>query len=1784
MGKERTNANSSGEKYDENQTIANPSADLKLTCDFPLQFSWSAYRSVPSYFPGGLSVANSSDSQTYRNIAISVSAAPHYFVSKTWRIAELLPGHRVTFSGRELIYNEALLNSLSGAPLQATVSFGMALETDNAEPTMLFQNKHTITLLAADGWSGTANMGELLPIFVRPQDGTIARIASDAMIRTRESRTVGYRHHSPAKIKALTEALFDVLDELSLNFVNQQCNYQTGHSIIAAPNEILRGKTVTSLDIALFFASLLESIELHPLIILYRQRALVGVWLKENLILDSLTMTRPEILRYQHRQDHLLVLDTRCLARRPAINFNQALQSGAMGIESESDSDFLGAYDIRLGRLHRIYPLGSDRSILDTAGFDPEKTLPLVQAQRIENASSRALSRALPDLLNLADSAPQASAGTQSTTDWISKSEDTITGAIKAATALGSPQEQLQYNRTRLLNLTPANPLLNLQESSGAITAVLADAEALLRHFSFGKEVHPISIDMWHTTPESAEYPPPTSDAPSKTTEAALANGHLFIDASEEDLHYSLRRLRHLVDYERQQTGVGSLYLVLNMVSWRQGNSVYMAPFILQSLSLVPSETHRGWIIRPVSSHLRLNGNLIELLRQSFKLDVSSLGPQLLTCAREGNLARASQLLSNALRDLPSLEVVSRTVIGSFPMGRFQIWRDLERMTPALQSQRLQSRIAPSHDLNRTEVRSMGLINGSALEEQHPISSMLLPWSCDTSQFEAIVQSNQGQDMVLLAPPGSGKNRTLADLICNNLAQGKKVLLVTKHRTTLSVVHRMLKKVGLSQFCLYMPSARIPDESMLDQLEQAWKARKAPANELAIQQHPFLQAHRHLTEIYESLHKRRSNGLTVHGVLSQAMKDNSKTAPAFTLSWPSSQAHDETVMRNIRKLVENLAEQKSKFSGPAFQNLRKLNHEEWSEEWQNALQDGLKTICRTNSSLEACIDRLWGALGCQINAHTTVNRKLSYELSELLISCAGHPVAFALESDAAQRLNMLMRMAMHADSYAQAEEQLSCPYAPLSWQNLAGRRLGERWRAAQTDWWPKCVFVKKKLMKEIKSGGAQAEPNIDNDAPLFDRLCSEAQEMEELNNAIRIPGLWHGFDTTAAEIQELEAIGSRLRNFVAGLSDYPELMVSLKSQLHTLLCEHPEALLPEGHIGQLSRECLELGKAMQAQQSELQQLSGINLDSELRYSEAIGSEINNLCGSLLKQTGQWKDWCDWCKGRHQATDLGLTPLLQAIDSGKVTAEQAVSQFQRAYDAWWIKSIVTEDSLLRDFNASDMAALLDQYRETEMAWRQATADIIASRVSAAIPDYQSSELEADWATLRAELAKTSNRKSAIQLWTEIPQAITELTPCLMMSPITVSQFLSSHMEPFDLAILAEASQLTVEEGLCAAARAKQVIAVGDPQQMPPLFDSCSGIEESILDVFIQSGAEIRGLQQHYHSKEESLIAYANHRYYRNSICTFPAPLYGLRDLSMAHIEGPFNSLTKTNIAEAQAVVRAIVYRLNSDDPTERQQSIGVITLSAAQQQLIEDMLAEEVQSNPQIAWAFDETQCQAPVIVRYLENSQGEYRDVIFLCITYGWDGDGQFAMDFGPLNKTYGSSLLNVAITRSREKMVVCANFHAQDIDLSRTQTPAIADLKEFLAFVETGYNEDHLAFKMEFPDDPLLSQVGEGLKSRGWQVHRHIGMSPTRIGLAVLNPDEDNRYLACIIGDGYMYRESRTTCERDLVRLKQLERLGWNILRVWSLDWWRHPDTTLDRLHQSLIKLLRNENARQRR
>ena len=99
----------------------------------------------------------------------------------------------------------------------------------------------------------------------------------------------------------------------------------------------------------------------------------------------------------------------------------------------------------------------------------------------------------------------------------------------------------------------------------------------------------------------------------------------------------------------------------------------------------------------------------------------------------------------------------------------------------------------------------------------------------------------------------------------------------------------------------------------------------------------------------------------------------------------------------------------------------------------------------------------------------------------------------------------------------------------------------------------------------------------------------------------------------------------------------------------------------------------------------------------------------------------------------------------------------------------------------------------------------------------------------------------------QLLKRAPTAITELKPCFMLSPISLSQITEPKPEMFDVLIIDEASQMRIEDSLGAMLRANQIIIVGDPEQLPPssYFDSKTKFEgdglvdddESILDLAI-----------------------------------------------------------------------------------------------------------------------------------------------------------------------------------------------------------------------------------------------------------------------------------------------------------------------------------------------------------
>ena len=89
--------------------------------------------------------------------------------------------------------------------------------------------------------------------------------------------------------------------------------------------------------------------------------------------------------------------------------------------------------------------------------------------------------------------------------------------------------------------------------------------------------------------------------------------------------------------------------------------------------------------------------------------------------------------------------------------------------------------------------------------------------------------------------------------------------------------------------------------------------------------------------------------------------------------------------------------------------------------------------------------------------------------------------------------------------------------------------------------------------------------------------------------------------------------------------------------------------------------------------------------------------------------------------------------------------------------------------------------------------------------------------------------------------------------------------------------------------------------------------------------------------------------------------------------------------------------------------------------------------------------------------------------------------------------------------------------------------------------------------------------------------------MSGYRIDLGIVNPDRAGAFLAGIECDGAQYHSSATARDRDKIRQAVLEGLGWNILRIWSTDWFRNPTTVAERLHDQLTSLLEQDRAARR-
>lgn len=554
----------------------------------------------------------------------------------------------------------------------------------------------------------------------------------------------------------------------------------------------------------------------------------------------------------------------------------------------------------------------------------------------------------------------------------------------------------------------------------------------------------------------------------------------------------------------------------------------------------------------------------------------------------------------------------------------------------------------------------------------------------------------------------------------------------------------------------------------------------------------------------------------------------------------------------------------------------------------------------------------------------------------------------------------------------------------------------------------------------------------------------------------------------------------------------------------------------------------------------------------------------------------------------QLSNLGLSMMVEKIlDTETLWNVSPKTIFLKRYYENALDEIYAETHELANFDKENFERIIDYFKIADQ--KQFSEN--AKRLNGLLRDnleenLSNSTVRRQLSILSRENEKKKRHMALRKLFSSIPDLLLSLKPCILMSPLSVCEFLDPRKIQFDLVVFDEASQICPEDAIAPMIRGKNVIMAGDSKQMPPtnFFKATASVEDDYDDEEYNEEEEYESvlglcadllpqktLKWHYRSKHESLIAFSNRHFYNSALNTFPnAEDFSVNlGIKFEYVENGYfdRSGSKTNPIEAERVAQLILEHYRNTSA-----SLGVIAFSQSQMEAIERKLEALLKEQPEMENLIYNESVEEPFFIKNLENVQGDERDVIFLSVGYAKDQNGIFYYQFGPLNKSGGERRLNVAITRAKKKLIVISSIKDSEINLSKTQSIGTKLLKNYLEYARTGRIPESVYVNSELQfDSPLEKDVYESIVSLGYDVKTQVGTSGYRIDLAVIHPNQTGKFIVGIECDGASYHSSKTARDRDRLRQQVLEGLGWKIYRIWSQDWFKNKYREIDKIKTML-------------
>jgi very-short-patch-repair endonuclease len=1018
--------------------------------------------------------------------------------------------------------------------------------------------------------------------------------------------------------------------------------------------------------------------------------------------------------------------------------------------------------------------------------------------------------------------------------------------------------------------------------------------------------------------------------------------------------------------------------------------------------------------------------------------------------------------LARAVAHKPGWRVVASARLGVFSFAKLVMWTDLDERAERLLESRLVAHLArsqgeafraaagaePAGDGAADEGAAMvaqELPDPETLDERVPVGSLLLPLDADASQLAAIAAASGGRTFVLQGPPGTGKSQTIANLICHVISEGKSVLFVSEKMAALEVVQRRLAAAGLGDFCLELHSHKARRKEVVEQLgkviERTWRPGSLSGGDEA-----KLSALRTALDGYAAaMHRPGPLGKSPHELLARLVE--LREAPRHGKLAGELAGLDEAGLAARLGAVSELAR--------AAQVLGPLAEHPWRgsqlAEWQ----------LTSAEKVTAAIDEAEAASGALVAAMAAVEQLVpglrAQSAKELLALARLCEVAASSPRPTAELVDAVARLreegtqllgAAEADKLAAVKaasravlpvrRPVPRPTEPQKYLELARRHraiaqevdsrflpvvdevdvaaLAATFRAWAGRFFLWRFFALRRPRAQVRALLAQGGmPDDEALAGELDKVAGERALRAALEASRQEAERWFG--------------GKDLLQRGAGALDLErgEAQLGWASQLAEAF---GRCAVAEGHtrdgvwralLAQLSSTGDGAAELELAPFSALASAVGRWTGAELALAAATGTaasdggarhleEVAAACQRWRPAVSRLRDHTAYVRAKKQAETAGVTGVAAALEAGEVTAEAAPLAWERAILLAHCEQLIDADPALRDFHGATHHGRITEFGELDRATLVMARSKVVARLAERVPKV-SADAGGEVGALLHELKKQRRHKPLRQLFRAIPTLLPRLKPCLLMSPLSVAQYLDPALPRFDLVVFDEASQIPTADAIGALARGEHALIVGDSKQLPPtrFFEvgedaataplpasSPSGEAgeeeepyeelESVLDESVAARLPQLWLRWHYRSRHEDLIGFSNRRYYDDQLHVMPAASRTLAavpttaeanaaataaagdeaggraagfqalGVSLRQIEGVYErSGSRTNRKEAEAVVAEVLARLR--DPAAQRRSIGVVTFSRAQQALIEDLIDEALRQEPALERFF-----------------------------------------------------------------------------------------------------------------------------------------------------------------------------------------------------------------------------------